>query len=544
MNNALITSFALAALGGSLAACIEEADPADDNIEDTDEKADGTAPAVTNDQLNGQWVTTLGGHKQSADTVIESWTAIGIRLHVGDKIVQLDRSGDALSGDGVTLTVHPNKAGISDDSIDGTLDGQTVLYKRDTTVKAPITLSFPADRPYRVWLQDTIMPLAQQDRESFKQLTKDDMFTFLHSCELYKHGSWLHQYMKGTTYADQAKSFSNIIYKMDGVKTTPHAIVGNYTFQNAVKANLADQSKIGLALSSFGMYFSTAGGGALRIPMTSDSTAYFITDRPARAELLGLVVMATPTHGPLASTFGRQLLDMGAMQASDSTVYARAMMELLAESSNMSASNLSGTGRSALTDWFSVMAIEDYRGVAFGEPDLGWGYNMTNAQFFGLVVRALVRPGATDSSGAPVIGQVIVGSQLQPGDPSYADVLNGGNDMQEYPDMSQLKILATNFLRANHPDVVSAVEQAFANIVPKNELDWRAQQDIFHYITAELYDSQGRTAMLTGAAADNAVSAVVHLFDTLNSDSASFEAYILQNGITKSNVAAPKSTGF
>src|SRR5207344_3110199 len=96
--------------------------------------------------------------------------------------------------------------------------------------------------------------------------------------------------------------------------------------------------------------FSTAAGGALRIPMTSGSTAYFITDRPARAELLGLVVMQTPTHNPLASTFGRQLLDMGAMPHGDSTIYARTMMELLVRSDNRHASQLSGVGQSARSE--------------------------------------------------------------------------------------------------------------------------------------------------------------------------------------------------
>ena len=44
--------------------------------------------------------------------------------------------------------------------------------------------------------------------------------------------------------------------------------------------------------------------------------------------------MDTPAHGPLASTFGRQLLDMGAMPATDNTIYARTLMELLAKSDN------------------------------------------------------------------------------------------------------------------------------------------------------------------------------------------------------------------
>jgi hypothetical protein len=534
---------AFGALLHAAPACLDsEADSPDDNLEDQDDKSDtaGTTPMVTDDQLNGLW--QLGG--KGDDMVIESWSAIGIRLHVTGTVYQLTRTGDNLAGDGVTLAIHPNKAGIRDDSMDGTIAGKTVHLTRDTSVKAPITLSFPGNEPYRSWLVDTILPNAQLDRESFKHFDHSPVYAFLASCELYKHGTWFRQYMKGDTWADQSKSFSNIIYAMDGSDTSPHAIVGNYKFQTAVQANLKDPSKIGLALSTFGMYFSTSAGGALRIPMTSGSTAYFITDRPARAELLGLVVMNTPTHGPLASTFGRQLLDMGAMPATDSPIYARTMMELLAKSDNRRASQLSSTGQSALTDWFSVMAIEDYRGVAFGSPDLGWGYNMTNAQFFGLVVRSLARPTTKDSAGNPILGQVIVGSQLQPGDPSYADVLNGGNDMQEYPDMARLKQLATSFLAAKHPDVILAVHNAFANIVPANELDFRAQNDIFHFITAELYDSQGRTAKLVGAQADDAVAAVGLLFDTLNSDSAGFQAYILANGVTQSNVAAPKSTGF
>ncbi len=216
----------------------------------------------------------------------------------------------------------------------------------------------------------------------------------------------------------------------------------------------------GLAISTFGMYFSTGAGGSIHIPITSDSTAYFITDKPSRSQLIGVVAMATPTHGPLASTFGRQLLDLGAAPAADSAAYARAMMALLVKSDTAPAQALSGTGRSALTDWFAVMAIEDYRGVAFGEPGLGWGYNMTQVQFYGLIARALARPSAVDAMNQPVIGQVVVGSQLEPGDPSYADVLNNGNDMQEYPDMASLKQLATSYLLSTHPDLIAAVKAA------------------------------------------------------------------------------------
>jgi len=529
----------------AFAGCVDDGtDGPDDDLENQDdskEDAAATTPQITTDQLNGLWRNNGTGD----DMVIESWSAIGIRLHVGEKVYQLNRdvATNTLTADGVSLAITPNKAGIRDDVLDGTVGGVKMHLQRDTSTKAPIVMQFPGTKPYRTWLQDTILPAAQQDRESFKYFKHDDLYAFLTSCELYKHGSWLRTYMKGDTWADQAKSFNNIMYAMNGQSTTPHAIVGNYKFQQAVTANLKDQTKIGLAMSSFGMYFSTAAGGALRFPMTSQSTAYFITDRPARAELLGLVVMNTPSHGPLASTFGRQLLDMGAMPATDSPIYARTIVDLLAKSDNTRASQLSGVGQSALTDWFSVMAIEDYRGVAFGNSDLGWGYNMTNGQFYGLVVRALARPGMKDAAGNPIIGQVIVGSSLQPGDPSYADVLNGGNDMQEYPDMARLKQLATSFLNAKHPDAVLAVKNAFANVVPFSQADFRAQSDIFHYITEQFYDDT-RTKNLTGAAATQAVTAVGNLFDVLNSDSAGFEAYILTQGVTKSNTAAPKSTGF
>jgi hypothetical protein len=51
--------------------------------------------------------------------------------------------------------------------------------------------------------------------------------------------------------------------------------------------------------------------------------------------------------------------------------------------------------------------------------------------------------------------------------------------------------------------------------------------------------------VLTGARADAAVNAVVALTDALKRDTAGFEQYILSSGgVTKSNVAAPKSSGF
>ncbi len=513
----------------------------------TEDTSDETYEGLSlgDDDLNGLWITTVDGQKQTGDSMIESWPAAGIRLDLVDGSDHaLTRSGDTLTEGSSSLAIEANSWYPSDDVIEGTAFGHTIHLKRDYYAKKPITLKLPGDRPFRSFLLEELAPAAQQDRESYTIFHASKVGAWLHTCELYKHGSWQYKYLKGSTWSERNAAFASIVTAVDHLRTTPHRLTKEKKFTSAITANLKDPSLAGLAISTFSMYFSTAAGRSVRLPITSDSMAYFITDRPARAERIGVVAMQTPLHGPLASTFGRQLLDMGAMPASDDAIYARTMMDLLAKSDPARASQLSPTGRSAITDWYAVMAIEDYRGMAFGWPTLGWGYNMTSAQFYGLVVRALARPGQKDSAGDPITGQVIVGNQLRPGDPSYADVLNNGADMQEYPDMSTLKVLATDYLRDKHPELVAAVESAFSGIVPKSELDWRAQQDIFHYVCAELYDAQNRTANLKGASADAAVDAVAALIDALDQESTQFEAYVLAHGITKSNDPAPKSTGY
>lgn len=525
-------AFTLAALLSSLPACVDDAeDTGQEEDLDGDGKADGGDPTVSNDNLNGLWQTTIGTTAQSDDTVIESWSAVGIRMRVGEKTYKLTRSANKLTAEGVALDIKPNGPGPKDDAIEGKVAGKTVKMKRDIKVKPTLTLELPRDRPYRQFLADQLVPLAQQDRESYVKIDADKLQAFMESTVLYKAGSFQRKYMKGATRAEQDATMADLIASLDGMLTTPRSIISDPRFSKAVKDSLKDQSLAGLALVNFNLYFTTGAGRSIHIPLTDKAFAYFITDRPSRAEKLGLVVMDTPSHGPLASTFGRQLLDLAAMPANDNQTYARAMMELLAKSDPSSAKQLSGVGQSALVDWFAVMAIEDYRGVAFGNVNLGWGYNITNAQFYGLLTRLLG-------------GQVIVGNQLRPGDASYADVLNSGNDLQEYPDMGRLKTLASDYLKEKHPELVTAVETAFAGVMPKAEADGRAKADIFHFICAELYDAKGRTASLTGAKADAAVRAVTALFSALETEKATFEAYILAHGITKSSTPAPRSTGF
>lgn len=110
--------------------------------------------------------------------------------------------------------------------------------------------------------------------------------------------------------------------------------------------------------------------------------------------------------------------------------------------------------------------------------------------------------------------------------------------------MSRLKLLATNYLKAKHPELITAVKDAFVGIVPDTALDQRARTDIFHYVAAQLYDTAGRSKNLKGPQADRAVASVTALITTLAAESTQFEAYILAQGITKSSVPAPKSTGF
>lgn len=522
--------------------------PGDAQLNEFDEVlAEGEAEltTVSDDDLNGLYQVKVDGVAVDGEAMVESWPAVGVRLTLQGQTFQLTRAGDALSGPGVALTVKPNKSGVADDSLEGTVDGAAVVLKRDTRLKTSITLTFPGDRPFRQYLTEVIAPAAQRDRESYRMIYSSTAGTWLRSCELYKSGSWLFKYFKGTSWDERSASFHNVVNAVNYVKTTPRRMTKEYKFRTALEANIADPTQMGLAMSTFSMYFMTGAGRGLRMPITSDSMAYFITDRPVRAERIGLVVMDTPQRGPLASTFGRQLLDLSEMPAADSGAYVRAMMDLLVKSSNARASALSPVGRAALTDWYAVMAIEDYRGVVFGWPNLGWGYNMTNVQFYGLLVRALARPGQVDSAGNPVLGQVVVGSQLRPGEPSYADVLNHGNDMQEYSDMARLKTLTSQYLRARHPELVAALEASFAGVVPYSELDYRARNDVFHYVCAQLYDSKGRTAVLRDQARANAVvDAVVAILDTLNAESTQLEAYLLSQGLSASNVPAETSTGY
>ena len=510
---------------------------------DGDGKADSTVPNVPNANLNGIWDTKIGG-AAAADIVISSWSEIGIELAIDGKPRKVTRSGNKLTGEGITLTVKPKGLGQMDDAIEGKIDGKTTKLVRDVEVKDELAIDLPGNKPYRKWLREDLTPAAQLDRESYVVMDAARILDWMDDTVLYKANSFQRKYMKGGTAAERNAHFKQMVEEFDGLVTTPRAVISDPRFTNAVKAHLKDTSLTGLALVNFNLYFTTAAGRALRMTFDDDAMAYFITDRPVRAEKLGLVVMDTPTHGPLASTFGRQLLDLADMPASDHALYVDAMMALLTKTDEEPTRRLSGMGKSALVDWFAVMAIEDYRGEAFANDSLAWGYNLTNIQFYGLVAKALARPGRMDANGKPIVGQVIVDGELRPGDASYADVLNGGNDMQEFPDIAELKGKATAWLRSAHPAVVAEVEAAFAGVVPVADLPSQTEGDIFHFICAQLYDSEDRSEGITATQARRINAAVAALFTALRDDSAAFEAYLLGNGLTASNQPAERATGF
>ena len=200
-------------------------------------KADGTT-GITDDSLNGLWTATIDGVEQADGAVVESWSAVGIRLTVGGKSVQLTRSADTLTGTGANLAVVAGEYTAYDDVIEGTLDGKQLLLERDTRTKSAITVNLPGDRTYYAFLRDTLLPAAQRDRESYTQMRAYSVRSWLKSCELYKTGSWQRKYMKGATRTEQNASFDKIINAIDYAKVTPHNITRHSRLRDCGTANV------------------------------------------------------------------------------------------------------------------------------------------------------------------------------------------------------------------------------------------------------------------------------------------------------------------
>src|SRR5438105_2293341 len=93
---------------------------ADDIDVDGDGKADGTgngwSTSLNDDNLNGLWTATLAGKKLADPAVIESWSSIGVRVHVGDKVYPATLAGTKLTGTSLAFDLKANAPGVSDDS--------------------------------------------------------------------------------------------------------------------------------------------------------------------------------------------------------------------------------------------------------------------------------------------------------------------------------------------------------------------------------------------------------------------------------------------
>ena len=551
------------------------------------------------DEVNGLWQVKLDGQAQSGTALTESYPEIGVRLRLtldGEPITLTRKANDATADlEGDELVIGGTDAGItdviggdtttaesavrltltnfdtkdpSDDVISGTYHGRALELRRDVRPrKDPIVIRLPGDRPWTRFMDEILIPKTAEDRETYRQFDANRGRAFLQRMQLYVSGYWMHKYMAGADRAEQERSFDAVVKGLNKARFTPRTVTRS-KLSWLVGQNLSAKAKLeaALAVSGLGMYFSTAAGGAVRLHLTDndDSIVYYITDR-RRTSKLGLVVMQTPTRPPLASSFGKWLLDFGMMPTSDDPHFARVLLETMVISSSRAANQLSPVGRAAYCDYLGVMAIEDQRGAMFNNYSLEWGYNMTHASFCALIARALshgqTRAGPEQLGGAPELDSKVIvddwsgGPTLRPGDPSYFDVLNGaddvlqggkkgGNDMQEHGGMNTLKVLTTKWLRERHAGLVARVEASLATVVPAEEVaaDYDSKDDLFDMMCQNFYDR--RMANLSAEQRTEVVEAGLAIMAVIREQSRDLEAFILANGVTASTDWAPRASGF
>lgn len=375
-----------------------------------------TATAQTMDDMNGMWTVSLDNQNQPGRAMTESYHGHWIRLMPDGTPVELQRNGDVLTskatGDtgGLTGGVgggngnNPNAAapqvrltitGFStpdkaDDKLTGTWFGKKAIFSRDLSPRGPIELDLArgiGDRPWVRFMREVLIPKSAEDRETYHRFDRQQGGRWIMATELGAKGYWI---TKG--WLRNQATFDGVFASYHEVLNSPRSILSTRLgtlIGNAMRPDKKTK-ELGLALSSLGMYFSTGSGGSVRLIITSnrDSIVYYITDRRAH-ERTGLVVNATPTHAPLASSFGKWQNDAGEMTLADDEPYDRAVLELMVKSNTSSMNDVSRTGRSAFTDYMGIMAIEDQRGVMFGNNSLDWGRNMTEASFIISVIRAL-----------------------------------------------------------------------------------------------------------------------------------------------------------
>lgn len=544
----------------------------------------GTASAQTMDNLNGMWKVKLNGQTVEGNALTESYHGVRIRLLPDGPVVDLVRNGDVLtssggSGNGFVdnLNGETNAAGgpqvrltvagletrkTSDDKISGTWFGKQIELTRDTRSKRPVEIDMSTgDRPWVRFMREVLIPRSAEDRETYHRFDAGRGGAWLKGTQLGASRYWI---TKGWIKSDAA--FNGMIQGYNGTYNTPRNVLStklNTLVQENIRQDKAGE--VGLALSSLGMYFSTASGGSVRLVVTKnrDSIVYYITDKRAH-ERTGLVVNATPTHKPLASSFGKWQNDAGDMTLADDEPYDRAVLELMVKSNTTSMNQVSGTGRGAFTDYFGIMAIEDQRGVMFGNDGLDWGRNMTEASFIISIIRSMshgeyrkrpVYQGGeiVESNDKELDMKVVVSSwggpaTLQRGSPSYIDTLNGadnalagghkgGNDCQVHQ-MSTMSELFTKWLRAKQPAVIDRLEAAlkpFAYPV--------GTSNVLHAMTETFYDNDN-FGKCTPAQGTEIVEAGMEMFRAVRKNSKDFEAFILASGVKKSDEWAPRASGF
>jgi hypothetical protein len=546
----------------------------------------GTASAQQLDDFNGLWKVTLDG-KAAGGAATESYPNVGITIRFQGKAVHATQTNNVITSAvptqgaaGVIADATPTdkKADVtltakgldtpdpSDDTLTGTWFGHQVVFTRDISVKPPINLKLPGDRPWVRFMREVLIPATAQDRDSYHKFEKGPGGAWLKGTALGSQNYWI---TKGWI-KDQA-AFDTLIEGMDGVLNSPRRILKT-KFSTLEQAAIRPDKKgdVALALSSLSMYFSTASGGAVRIHVTDndDSLIYFITDRRA-GSTTGLCVMATPLHKPLASSFGKWQNDAGNMVFADDEPYIRGVVETMTKASTASFNKVSGTGRSAYTDYLGIMAIEDLRGVMFGDDSLDWGSNMTHASWDIALIRALshgqmrqapkydkTTKKLTFGKDQEPASQVIVNGKLMPGTPSYIDTLNGadnaltggtkgGNDCQ-VGELDDMETRTTAWLRAEHKDVIDRLEKDL-----KPFAFTPGATNVFSAMTTTFYDN-ANFAKVTTAQANEIEAAALAMFAAIRTDSQKLEAFFLKNGITKDakpdltdpNSWAPRASGF
>ena len=134
-------------------ACAVAGDDTDDGFDDS---TDEVSTVVADDDLNGLWTATIDGAPATDDVVIESWSAVGIRVHVGADVYQLSRNGDTLSSGQGSLDRRRRTAAASPTTTMEARSAASRSCSRATSRPSRRSRSsFPGDRPFRSFLTDT-----------------------------------------------------------------------------------------------------------------------------------------------------------------------------------------------------------------------------------------------------------------------------------------------------------------------------------------------------------------------------------------------------